>query len=162
VLGGAGTALFILSVYRGTGAFFGFFLLPTGNQSPYERQYSYEDSLVMRGDIAGALESYGRIIAEAPGEAQPRLRAAELSLKSGSRETAESFFREVQRLPKLAAKDDVYATNRLVDLYRAWPGNEMKALRELRRLIDKYPNTDVAARARDGLATLKAQIGVTE
>ncbi len=68
----------------------------------------------------------------------------------------------MQRLPRLAAKDDVYASNRLVDLYRAWPGNETKALRELRRLIDTYPDTDVAVRAREGLATLKSQLGVTE
>lgn len=157
LLGGASAALFMVSIYRGAGAFVGLFVLPTGNQSPYERQYSYEDSLVMRGDIAGALTSYERIIAEAPGEAQPRLRAAEVCLKSGFKERAESFFRDVQRLPGLAAKDDIYATNRLVDLYRGWPGNETKALRELRRLVDKYPNTDVAARARNGLATLKGK-----
>lgn len=162
LLGGAGAALFVVSASRGAGEAFGSFLQPSGNRTPYERQYSYEDSLVMRGDVAGALTSYERIIAEASHEAQPRLRAAEVCLKSGMKEQAESYFRDVQRLPRLAAKDDVYASNRLVDLYRAWPGNETKALRELRRLIDTYPNTDVAARAREGLATLKGQVGVTE
>lgn len=162
MLGGASTALFVVSASRGAGAAFGSFLQPTGDRTPYERQYSYEDSLVMRGNVADALASYERIIAEAPAEAQPRLRAAEVCLKSGMKEEAELFFRDVQRLPRLAAKDDVYASNRLVDLYRGWPGNETKALRELRRLIDTYPNTDVAARARDGLATLKAQVVVNE
>lgn len=162
LLGGAGAALFVVSVSRGAGDAFGSFLQPSGNRTPYERQYSYEDSLVMRGDVAGGLASYERIIAEAPNEAQPRLRAAEVCVKSRMNEKAESLFRGVQRLPRLAAKDDVYASNRLVDLYRAWPGNETKALRELRRLIDTYPDTDVAVRAREGLATLKSQLGVTE
>ena len=112
----------------------------------------------MRGDVSGALASYEQMIAESPEEVQPRLRAAEVCLKSKMKEKAELFFRGVQRLPKVPATDDVYASNRLVDLYRTWPGNETKGLRELRRLMDRYPNTDVAARAREGLASLKSQL----
>ena len=162
MLGASGTALFVLGISRGAGNAFGSFIQPSGNRTPYERQFSYEDSLVMRGDIAGALASYERIIAESPEEAQPRLRAAEVCLKSKLNEKAEALFRGVQRLPRVKPKDDVYASHRLVDLYRAWPGNETKGLRELRRLIDTYPNTDVAARAREGLVSLKSQLGITE
>ncbi|MDQ3673765.1 MAG: tetratricopeptide repeat protein [Gemmatimonadota bacterium] len=162
VLGAAGTALFVLSVSRGAGAAFESFIQPSGNRTPYERQFSYEDSLVMRGDAVGAIASYERIIAESPEEAQPRLRAAEVCLQSKLNEKAELLFRGVQRLPRVTLKDDVYASHRLVDLYRTWPGNETKALRELRRLIDTYPNTDVAARAREGLVSMKSQLGVTE
>ena len=67
-----------------------------------------------------------------------------------------------QRLPRDASSDDIYASNRLVDLYLAWPGHETKGLRELRRLIDTYPETDVAARARAGLENLKGQLGIAE
>ena len=56
----------------------------------------------------------------------------------------------------------MFASNRLVDLYLAWPGHETKGLRELRRLIDTYPETDVAKRARAGLVNLKSQLGVAE
>lgn len=161
VLGGAGVALVVLSISQGAGNAFESFIQPSGSGT-FERQYSYEDSLVMRGDVTGALASYDRIIAESPDEPQPRLRAAEVCLKSKQNEKAESLFRGVQRMPKLVPKDDVYASNRLVDLYLAWPGNEAKGLRELRRLMDRYPNTDVATRAREGLASLKSQLGVTE
>jgi hypothetical protein len=65
-------------------------------------------------------------------------------------------------LPRISPKDDIYVSNRLVDLYLAWPGHETKGLRELRRLIDTYPETDVADRARAGLQNLKSQLGVTE
>jgi tetratricopeptide repeat protein len=157
LLAGALTALVVLIASRGAGSAFGSFLQPTDNHTPYEQQYSYEDSLLMRGDVAGALASFEQIIAVAPNEAQPRLRAAEVCMKSGMLEKAELFLRGVQRLPQVAPKDDVYASNRLVDLYRAWPGNETKAWRELRRLIDTYSDTDVAVRAREGLATLKRQ-----
>jgi hypothetical protein len=62
----------------------------------------------------------------------------------------------------VAARDDIYASNRLVDLYLAWPGHETNGFRELRRLVDTFPETDVAERARAGLVNLKGQLGITE
>jgi hypothetical protein len=132
------------------------------DQSPHERQYSYEDSLVMRGDVDGALASYEKIILEAPSDPVPRIRAADLCARSHLPERAETLYRAVQRLPRVARKDDIYVSNRLVDLYLAWPRHETKGLRELRRLIDTYPDTDVAERARAGLVNLKSQLGVSE
>jgi outer membrane protein assembly factor BamD (BamD/ComL family) len=72
------------------------------------------------------------------------------------------LYKAVQRLPGIAAKDDVYVSNRLVDLYLQWSDREARALTELRRLIDTYPESDVAQRARKGLANLKRQLGTTE
>jgi tetratricopeptide (TPR) repeat protein len=152
---------FVTRVSHGAGKMFGEFIQPSGAGS-YERQYSHEDALVMRGDVEGALTSYERIILEAPDDPQPRIRAADLYAKSGMRERAEILLRAVQRLPRVAPRDDIYASNRLVDLYLAWPGHETKGLRELRRLIDTYPETDVAERARAGLVNLKSQLGVAE
>jgi hypothetical protein len=151
----------VTRVSHGAGRMFEEFIQPSGAGS-YQRQYSHEDALVMRGDLEGALASYESIILEAPNDAQPRIRAAELYAKSGMRERAETLFRAVQRIPRVARGDDIYASNRLVDLYLAWPGHETKGLRELRRLIDTYPETDVAERARAGLVNLKSQLGVAE
>ena len=118
--------------------------------------------MVMRGDVEGALTSYEAIILESPNDPQPRMRAAELYVKSGMRERAETLYRSVQRLPRVAARDDIYASNRLVDLYLAWPGHEMNGLRELRRIIDTYPESDAAKHARAGLVNLKRQLGAAE
>jgi hypothetical protein len=152
---------FVTRFSRGAGDTFAAFIQPSGAGS-YERQYSREDALVMRGDVEGALASYEEIILEAPGDPQPRIRAADLCAKSGLRERAETLYRSVQRLPRVAATDDIYASNRLVDLYLAWPGHETNGLRELRRLIDTYPESDVAERARAGLVNLKSQLGAAE
>jgi tetratricopeptide (TPR) repeat protein len=160
VLGAAGSGLFVISVSESMGGMFRSFIQP--DHSPHQRQYSYEDSLVMRGDVEGALASYEKIILESPNDAAPRIRAADLCAKSQLRERAESLFRAVQRLSQVSPKDDIYVSNRLVDLYLAWPGHETKGLRELRRLVDTYPETEVAARARAGLVNLKSQLGVTE
>ena len=152
---------FVTRVSHGAGRAFGEFIQPSGAGS-YERQYSHQDAMVMRGDVEGALTSYEEIILESPNDPQPRLRAAELYMKSGMRERAETLFRSVQRLAQKTPSADVAASNRLVDLYLAWPGHETKGLRELRRLIDTYPESEVAERARAGLVNLKSQLGVTE
>jgi tetratricopeptide (TPR) repeat protein len=152
---------FVTRMSHGAGRMFGEFLQPSGAGS-YERQYSHEDAMVMRGDVEGALASYEAIILEIPNDSQPRLRAAELYVKLGMRERAETLYRSVQRLAGKTPNADVVASNRLVDLYLAWPGHETKGLRELRRLVDTYPETDVAERARAGLVNLKSQLGVTE
>jgi hypothetical protein len=69
---------------------------------------------------------------------------------------------EQGRLPRVAPRDGIHTSNRLVDLYLAWPGHGTKGLRELSRLIDTYPETQVAARARAGLVNLKSQLGIAE
>jgi hypothetical protein len=152
---------FVTRTSHGAGRLFGAFIQPSGAGS-YERQYSHEDALVMRGDAGGALASYEKIILETPNDPQPRIRAADLYAKSGIHERAEILYRAVQRLPRVSPRDDIYASNRLVDLYLAWPGHEKNGLRELRRLIDTYPETDVATRAREGLVNLKSQLGEAE
>lgn len=166
ILGGSVVLAFwwwfvVTRVSHGSGRIFGEFIQPSGAGS-YERQYSREDALVMRGDVKGALASYEQIIAEAPNDPQPRMRAADLCAKSGLRERAETLYRAVQRLPRVAPRDDIYVSNRLVDLYLAWPGHEKSGLRELRRLIDTYPESEAGARARAGLLNLKSQLGVAE
>jgi hypothetical protein len=152
---------FVTRFSRGVGDTFGAFIQPSAAGS-YERQYSREDSLVMRGDVEGALASYEKIILEGPNDPQPRIRAADLCAKSGFRDRAEILYRSVQRLPRVAARDDIYTSNRLVDLYLAWPGHEVNSLRELRRIIDTYPESDAAKHARAGLVNLKRQLGAAE
>lgn len=153
---------FVTRMSRGVGKLFGEFIQPSGDRTPYEPQYSEQDAMAMRGNVAGALASYEEIILASPNEPQPKLRAADLYVKNGQRDRAEALYRAVQRLPDVAAKDDIYATNRLADLYLQWPDREARALTELRKIIDRYPETDVAQRARTGLANLKRHLGTAE
>jgi hypothetical protein len=133
-------------------------LMVNGSSTPYVEQYSYQQALVMQGKLDEALESFEAVIAEKPGEVDPRMRAAELydrEKKNAIR--AAELFRDVQRIETCPAGTFIYATNRLVDLYTGPLNQPGKALGELRKLIDKYPGTPAAEQARVGLATLKAR-----
>lgn len=153
---------FVTRVSHGAGKAFGEFIQPSGDRTPYEQQYSEQDAMVMRGNVAGALASFEEIILASPNEPRPKLRAADLYVKNGQWDRAEALYRAVQRIPDVAAKDDIYATNRLADLYLQWPDREARALTELRKIIDRYPDTELAQRARTGLANLKSHLGTAE
>jgi hypothetical protein len=149
---------------RGSGAAFLAFIQPSGASTPAESDFSYQDALAIRGDVAGALSSYEELLQLAsPRDVAVRLRAADLYADSG-RDVgrAVALYKEVQRIPTAPSAAYVYATNRLVSLFLdvlAKPGN---AMGELRRLIDRYPSSDVAVHARTALANLKREMRVEE
>jgi hypothetical protein len=132
---------------------------PDGHSTPYEAQFSHEDSLAIRGDVLGALAALERRIAEQPTVASARLKAAELYAGQGADPTrAAQLFREIRGLPGVATRDAIYATSRLVDLYHGPLDDLGRALVELRRIVELYPGTPLAAHARTALPELKARV----
>lgn len=147
-----------LASANGAGAVARAYTMPSGSSTPYEEQFSYQEAMAARGDVAGALESFEAVIAERPGMAAPRLKAADLYARRGKNpHRAAALFREVRDLPGASPRDALYAASRLVDLYDGPLDDPGRALVELRRLIELYPGTDVAAGARKAIARIKAQ-----
>jgi tetratricopeptide (TPR) repeat protein len=133
-------------------------LMPSGNTTPYETDFSYESALAMKGDVKGALESLEKTIASQPANAAVRLKAAEMYLGAGNYHRSRELYREVQRIPGVDARDDVTASYRLIDLYRGRLKEPGKSLPEFRRLIERYPNSRIEEQAREALAKLKADM----
>lgn len=131
----------------------------SGASTPYEEQFSYQQSLVMQGKVDEALASFEEMIAATPDAIEPRIRAAELysENREGARRAAE-LLRQAQRIPSIAPGRDIYATNRLVDLLMGPLGDPGRAVVELRKLIDRYPTSTAAAHARDALARIKREM----
>lgn len=131
----------------------------SGASTPYEEQFSYQQSLVMQGKVEEALASFEEMIAASPGAIEPRIRAAELygRDREGARRAAD-LLREAQRIPSIAPGRDIYATNRLVDLLVGPLKDPGRAVVELRKLIDRYPTSTAAAHARDALTRIKREM----
>ena len=149
-----------IGLMLGAGAGAGFHrVMMSGSSTPYEEQFSYQESLVMRGLVDDALASYESIIAERPGMVSARLRAAGLYASRGNdpRRAAE-LLRGVLATPDISARDDIAAANRLIELLIGPLGEPGRAMVELRRLIDRHPGTDAAARAKLTLAELKEEM----
>lgn len=131
----------------------------SGASTPSSEQYSYQQALVMKGKVDEALESYQTIIDQRPANVDVRVRAAELYVaKKRNFRRAADIFREAQGIPSISPGEDLYVTNRLVDLYAGPLATPGRALVELRRLIHRYPDTPAAARAKEALTRLKREL----
>ena len=139
------------------------FVLPTGESTPYEHQFSREESLVARGEIAAAVDAYEAAVAShpttMPAGISVRIRAAELYMGAGANPArAADLFREIQRIPDIAPTQDIYVSNRLIDLLLGPLKQPSRALVELRRIIERYPTSSAATHARAALTTVRRQI----
>lgn len=158
-LAGTVTAYVGAKLGDGAGAVMKSFIQPSGNSTPYEQTFSYQEAMIMRGDMAGALESYEAIIAEQPGLVAARLRAAEHYARGNRNpKRAAELFREVRDLPGVSVRDAIYSSSRLVDLYGGPLAEPSRAVVELRWIIEHYPGSDVARHARTALPALKARL----
>ena len=138
-------------------------LMVSGSTTPYKEQYSYQQALVMQGRLDDALESFEAVIAEKPESVDARVKAAELYARDkGNFARAAELFREVQRIPTVTTGENIYATNRLVDLLTGPLQNPGRALVELRRLIERYPGSAAAEHARGALAELKSRTEISQ
>jgi len=154
---GVGTGWFAVSLSHGAGAAYKH-LMVDGASTPYVEQYSYQQALVMKGQVDEALESFEAVIAEKPDAIDARIKAAELYVKERQNfARAAELFREVERIPAVNVGQFVYVSNRVVDLYTGPLNEPGKALVVLRKLIDKYPGSAAAENAKAALATLKAR-----
>lgn len=158
LVGFAAAMLVVRLVVHGTASFVSGSVLPSGTTTPSVADYSREDALMMQRDVQGALASYEAQIAADATLVGARVRAADIYAREGNDpRRAEALFREVQRIARVPRADDLYVSNRLVDLYDGPLANPGRAMAELRRIIDRYGGTRAADDARRGLATLKAR-----
>jgi hypothetical protein len=128
---------------------------PTGNSTPYTQTYSMEESMVARGDVDGALAHFGAAMRLHPTDPELRFRVGELLFRSTSPAKAAMYFIEGRQLAGDNRGRELYATQRLIDLYLGSLGNPVAALVELTRLVDRFPGTREAESAAAMIARLK-------
>ena len=153
VVSGVGTIAVYLSERAGDAA--GAIYHPRGHTTPYQRTFSYQHAMVMRGDVIGAIRSFEALLTEEPEDVAVHLAAADLLAKTpGFGERAATLYREARLLPVATNATEFVATNALIDLYRGPLADDGKMRAELRRLAERYPGTAPGAFARETLARM--------
>lgn len=145
-------------IAEGMASFFLRMVWPSGDSTPYEKTYSAEQAMAARGDIEGALKGYRIAMRQNPGDPEPRFRVAELLFRGDYPEKAIAFFKEGRELVGDNRSRELYATQRLIDLYLGPLGDDVRALVELRRLVERFPGTKEGAAARNVLMRMKATV----
>jgi hypothetical protein len=119
--------------------------------------YSHIEALEARGDIGGALAAWEHAIATNPRAVAARVNAADLYVRKGANPTrAAELFRELQSHEKASDETRRYASQRLIDLYLGVLADEGRALVELRKLADRWPDSPEGRGAARAIADIKA------
>lgn len=133
-------------------------LQPSGSTTPYAFDFSQIEAQVVRGDHAAAAVLWEDAIAERPGDVEVRVRAADFyGDVHRQHERALALYREVQRL-EAPPERHLYVAQRIVDLLLGPLPDKGRAVVELRRIIDRWPNSAAARHGRDAIARLKAEL----
>lgn len=118
--------------------------------------YSHIEALEAKGDITGALAAWeAECIAHADAVV-PVMSAADLYARKGDNPArAAELFRELQSHEHANDETRRYASQRLIDLYLGALNDEGRALVELRRFAERWPNTPEARGALKAIADIK-------
>jgi hypothetical protein len=129
---------------------------PSGDSTAYTPTFSHIDTLVIRGDFDGAATAWDVAILENPTNPGVIVKAADFHLRERKDPaTALSLYQRARQLN--TGGDDLrrYVQQKIVDMYLGPLNDEGRALSELRRLIDGFPESREAEAAREALAAIK-------
>lgn len=155
-----GTAIVWAGVYwfpRASSEGFLGFLWPNRGEAPRQASYSHVEAMAAAGQVAEALGEYERVIAAEPAAIVPRAQAAELYARGSDYARAAALFAEIRRIPGCSPQNDLYATQRLIDLFDGPLDQPAKSLTELRRIVERHNDSREAAYARAALARRKRE-----
>ena len=155
-----GSSIIWLGVFwfpRATSEGFLGILWPNRGEAPRQASYSHIEAIAAGGDIATALGAYEQVIASEPHAIVPRAQAAELYAKGTDPSRAAALFTEIRRIPGCSPQNDLYATQRLIDLYDGPLAEPGKSLTELRRIIERHRDSREAPFARAALVKRKRE-----
>lgn len=134
-------------------------VLPSGKSTQYKRQYSDAEACTARGDHTAAILAYQRYVLEEPRDPEPYFRIARIANRElQDYEQAVEWYRRVRKESEIDAGRDLLATQELADLFIHKLRQPRKAIPELARLVDRYPQTPPGKAAVDELARLRAMM----
>ncbi|HEX2719277.1 MAG TPA: hypothetical protein VHM67_16540 [Gemmatimonadaceae bacterium] len=132
-------------------------LAPNAGVAPRQSSYSHLQAKIAAGDIMGAVAAYEAAMVEEPTSIVLRMQAVELFAGPAKNPVrAAELLIAMRRLAGLAPQQDLYTSQRLIDLYDGPLGQPHRSLSELRRIVERHPGAREAAFARDALARRRA------
>jgi tetratricopeptide (TPR) repeat protein len=162
VLGGllaaAGVYVSSLTIMRGGAETFGMIHNPSGDVAPVKRDYSLAQSLAVRGDYEGALREYERAVLEFPDDPEPYVRIARIHRSElHAPEDALGWFKRARTDANVGPGLERVIAEEMIELYRTLPNPE-RAIPELARWLDRFPNDPGVASIRAELRALRQTV----
>lgn len=122
--------------------------------------YSHAEALAAAGRMTEAEAAFEALHAERGDRVDVLHAEIAWQLKpGGSVERAKTLLQRLRKATGATRADDLYATQRLIDLYLGPLRDPDRAMSELRRIIQQFPGSRDAEGAQTALATLREQAG---
>jgi tetratricopeptide (TPR) repeat protein len=148
---------------EGAGAAAGKIYHPSGRSTPVKHEYSYPESLAARGRYEEAVTAYQVAVSEFPEDPEPYIRIARLNRdKLSEYEDAVFWFKRARNDSEIPSGQELLVTQEIIEIYREKLGTPTRAIPELARILDRFPEDQVAGWARGELARLKEQVRAEE
>ena len=147
------------SIVASAGVAAGTIYHPSGGSTPAKHEYSYPESLAARGRYDEATVAYEAAISEFPEDPEPYLRLARLYRdKLGQYEQSVRCFKRARNDSAISKGQELLATQEIIEIYRARLGTPTRAIPELARILERFPDDRSAERVREELRKLKEQV----
>ena len=132
---------------------------PSGDSTPYKREYSYEKSLVARGQYEQALAAFELAAIEFPDDPDPYFEAARLCKNDLDRpEDAITWYRRARSDANLSHGQEFLAMQEIVELYVRKLKNPRRAIPELAMLADRFPDEPAGQAAKKELVEIREML----
>ena len=152
-----------MSISRGSGSIAGTIYHPSGRSSPVKHEYSYPESLAARGLYEEAVTAYEVAVSEFPEDPEPYIRIARTKRdKLSEFEDAVFWFKRARNDSEISQGQELVVTQEMIEIYRDKLGTPTRAIPELARIIDRFPDDPAAEWARQEMATLKEVVAHQE
>jgi hypothetical protein len=130
---------------------------PSGDTNRYTPTFSHIEALEIRGDLAGAERAWDDACRENPDNALVLVKSADFQFRVKKDPAAAlDRFRRVRAMKGASSELIRYASQKVIDIHLGPLADEGRALVELRRMVELYPDSREAADARGVIAKLKA------
>ncbi|MBY0490831.1 MAG: hypothetical protein K2R93_13400 [Gemmatimonadaceae bacterium] len=140
--------VFIWTVLSGTETVAHSLLHPPSG-GPVTIPTSGAEALFTQGDIEGSMAAFDALRDQHGATPELLRREADLHLgRDGRPERARELLIRLRQTPGVSRGDELFATQRLIDLYFGALRDEPRALSEMRRLVERFPGTRDAEGAR--------------
>jgi tetratricopeptide (TPR) repeat protein len=130
---------------------------PSGDSTPPRREYSRPQALMAQGHYEEAVNAYEACTLEFPEDPEPYLQIARLYRNELQRfEDALSWFKKARAQAKMTQPLELLITQEIVEVYTHKLATPRRAIPELARLAERFPETEAAQWARHRLQELRA------
>lgn len=147
-------AVFFFSEWAGTA--FQQIHAPSGSSTPHRTEYSRPRALALRGAFEEAVTAWEAAVGEFPADPTPYVELARLyrdHLKQP--DLAVHWFKRARTDAHPDPRLDLLISEEVIELYSGRLGQPARAIPELARLADRFPESEAGRRARERLLALR-------